>query len=60
MEPVMISPLRLTKLIAALGVLTLAACSAESATAPARTSLRAPTAPAHDVCSGYSLSEGKC
>ena len=54
----MTSPLRLTKLIAALGVLTLAACSAESATAPG--TLRAPTTPARDVCDGYSLANGKC
>jgi hypothetical protein len=54
----MISPVRLTKLIAALGVLFLTACGAESATAPS--TLRAPAAPAHDVCSGYSVADGKC
>jgi len=54
----MMSPLRLTQLIAALGVLSLTACGVESATAP--TASLAPTAPAHDVCSGYSVADAKC
>ena len=58
MEPLVISPLRLTKLIAALGVLFLTACGAENATAPSGP--RAPTAAARDVCSGYSLADVKC
>ena len=66
----MISPLRLTQLIAALGVLTLSACGTASATAPTATTPGAvsprvtPTAgaPAYDVdpCSGYSVANGKC
>ena len=58
MEPVVISPLRLTQLIAALGVLFLTACGAERATAP--TGPRAPTVAARDMCSGYSLADAKC
>jgi hypothetical protein len=60
MEPVMMSPLRLTQLIAALGVLSLTACGVESATAPAPTAPLAPTAAAHDACSGYSVADAKC
>lgn len=57
----MISPLRLTKCIAALGVLSLSACAAESATAPAPSATRAAGAPTRDVtCSGYSVADGKC
>ena len=56
----MISPLRLTKLIAALGVLFLAAFSAASPTAPTSSTLRASTAPALDLCSGYSVANARC
>ena len=56
----MISPLRLTKCIAALGVLSLTACAAESATAPAPSAPRVAGAPARDVCTGYSVADGKC
>ena len=61
MEPVMISPVRLTQLITAVGLLSLTtACGAESVTAPGAP--RAPGAPARDVttCQGYSVADGKC
>ena len=56
----MISPVRLTQLIAALGVLSLTACGAESVTAPGAS--LAPGTPARDgtPCSGYSVADGKC
>jgi hypothetical protein len=65
MELVMISPLRLTQLIAALGVLFLTACGTASPTAPVVTApgvTRAAGAAAYDVdpCSGYSVANGKC
>ena len=58
----MISPLRLTTCIAALGVLSLTACAAESVTAPAPapSAPRVADAPARDVCTGYSVADGKC
>jgi len=57
----MISPVRLTQLIAAVALLSLTnACGAESVTAPGAS--RAPGAPSHDVttCNGYSVADGKC
>ena len=53
------SSVRLSQLIAAVGVLALSACAAENTTAPITT--RAASAPAHDVaCDGYSVADGRC
>ena len=54
------SPARLTKLIAAIGVTFLTACAADSASAPSMT--RAAGAPARDAepCGGYSVADGRC
>ena len=51
---------RLSQLIAAVGVLALTACAADSATAP--NTMRAASAPARDLsCSdGYTVVDGRC
>jgi hypothetical protein len=55
----MLSPIRVVQLIAALGVISLTACGAESVTAPG--AARAPGARAGDVTPcGYSVADGKC
>lgn len=54
------SPVRLTQLIVAIGVLSLTACAADGATAPITT--RAAGVSARDVepCGGYSVADGRC
>ena len=53
------SIVRLSQLIAAVGVLSLTACAADSATAPSR--MRAAGVPARDLtCGGYNLVDGRC
>ena len=51
---------RLAQLVAAVGVLSLTACAADSAPAPS--TMRAASAPARDVtCTdGYILPDGRC
>ena len=53
------SPVRLTQLIAAIGVLSLSACAADNATAPRMT--RAAGTPVRDLTPcGYSVADGRC
>jgi len=53
------SSVRLSQLIAAVGVLALSACAAENTTAPITT--RAASAPARDLtCGGYPVVDGRC
>jgi hypothetical protein len=51
---------RLAQLIAAVGVLSLTACAADSATAPG--TMRAASAPARDLtcANGYIQADGRC
>lgn len=51
---------RLTQLVAAVGILSLTACAADNATAPS--TVRAASTPARDLTcdGGYSVVDGRC